>query len=154
MNKASDNTLSLDSFSLEAKALVGQAQKFADEQKCRFFDPAHLLVNLLDIADVNQVIKSLGVNTVALNSQLHSYINGLSKGEETSSLSRATIELLNRVKLNVDKRPVTAFDLLYALSQEKAGIVAVLFKNFDITTEKLSACMLTEKGKNRDLDSP
>jgi len=154
MSKASDNTLSLDSFSLEARALVGQAQKFADDNKCRAFDPAHLLVILLDIADVVQVLKNLNVNTVSLNSQLHGYIANLAKGDDTSSLSRTTIDLLNRAKSNVDKRPVTAFDLLFALAQEKSGIVAVVFKNFDITTEKLNECMLTEKGKNRDLDSP
>ncbi len=114
MTKASDNTLSLDSFSLEARALVGQAQKFADDNKCRAFDPAHLLVILLDIADVVQVLKNLNVNTVSLNSQLHGYICNLAKGEDTSSLSRTTIDLLNRAKSNVDKRPVTAFDLLFA----------------------------------------
>ncbi len=154
MIKTSDNTLSLDSFSIEARSLVGQAQKFADDNKCRSFDPAHLLAVLLDIADVAQVLKTLGVNTVALNNQLHGYLNAVAKGEDTSSLARTTIDMLNRAKNNVDKRPVTAFDLLLSLSQEKSGITAVVFKNFDITSEKLNGCMLADKGKNRDLESP
>lgn len=155
MTKASDNnaTLSLDSFSTEAKALVGQAQKFADEGRCKLFDPAHLLVVLLDITDVVQVFKSLNVNTVTLNSQLHGYISELAKGDDTCSLSRTTIDLLNRAKNSVDKRPVTAFDLLFALSQEKSGIVAVVLKNCDVTAEKLRSYTLTEKGKDRDLAS-
>jgi ATP-dependent Clp protease ATP-binding subunit ClpB len=153
MNKSSDTTLSLDSFSIEARALVGQAQRFADEGRCKLFDPAHLLVILLDIPDVVQVFKTLGVNTVTLNSQLHHYINDLAKGEETCSLSRTMIELLNRAKNSVDKRPVNAFDLLFSLSQEKSGIVAVVLKNCDVTPDKLRSCTLTEKGKERDLSS-
>lgn len=147
----SDNTLSLSTYSPEAKALVNSAQQFADDSKCKWFDPAHLLAVLLDVADISSLLKGLPVSTVAFSSQLHHYLSQQPKGEETSSLHPTTVELLNRGKTNVEKRPVNAFDLLYALSQEKQGITANLFRQFDISPEKCFTAL--NAGKERDIDT-
>jgi len=150
MSKPSERTISLDNFSLEAKALIGQAQKFADDNKCRWFDPAHILVVLLDIPDITSLLKEIGVNTIAFNNQLYNYISKLSCGEESSSLAQTTIDLLRRVKSNVTDRPINAFDLFFALSQEKQGIVAHLCKQFELNSDSLFTIL--NKGKDRDLE--
>lgn len=152
MSKTSEN-FSLIGFSTESVALIGQAQKFADDNKCRFFDPAHLLAVLLDLNDISQLFRDLGINTVVFANQLHGYLSKLSVGEDTCALAPVTQEMLTRSKTNIapDKRPVNVFDLLYSLSQEKQGITGTLCKAAELTPERISSHL--NKGKDRDLDS-
>lgn len=153
MTKASENTLSLDTFSPEAKALMGQAQKFADANKHPLFEPAHLLAVLLDVSEVIQVFKDLGVNTVLFCSQLHGYLNKLSKSNESSSLAPSMINFIGRVKVTAEKKSISTFDLLVGLSQENQGITANLFKQFNITPERLRTATSVDKVKSYDLNA-
>jgi ATP-dependent Clp protease ATP-binding subunit ClpB len=152
MTKASEN-MSLDTFSPEARALMGQAQKFADDKKHRLFEPAHLLAVLLDAPDVVQVFKELGVNTVSFISQLHGYMNKFASSNESSSLSQPMIDLIVRVNSSVEKRNVGTFDLLFAIAEEKVGIVGHLWKNFDLSSDKFRSAVSAEKVKARDIDN-
>jgi ATP-dependent Clp protease ATP-binding subunit ClpB len=152
MTKVSEN-ISLDTFSPEARALMGQAQRFADENKHRLFEPAHLLAVLLDVQDIVQVFKDLGVNTVSLSSHLHGYTSKFAKSEDSSSLSQTMIDLIIRVKSSAEKRSVNTFDLLFAVAEERVGIAAQLWKNFDLNPDKFRSAVSVEKVKARDIDS-
>lgn len=148
---SSDTPFSLEQFSVAARSVVTQAQKFADDRKCRFFDPAHLLVILLDTPEVLQVFKELGINTVSFISHLHTYLAPLSTGEGTSTLSPSTATLLNRARTNAGACPVTSFDILYACTQETKGIVGNLMQQFEITPQRIVGYL--NKGKDHDLNS-
>src|SRR5271165_5592468 len=111
MTKA--DTVSLDNFSTEAKALVAKAQTFADQSKHRQFEVSHLLAVLIDVPEVAQVFRDLGVNLTTFNYQLHGYIAKFSKGgDDTSSLAPSMIDLIARTKLIAASRQATVFDLL------------------------------------------
>lgn len=148
MNKS----LSLNSFSEETKTLIKQSQKFADEDKCRHLDPAHVLVMLLDVPEVVSAFKSMKVDTVRFNSKLQHYVRGLGAGEPTCTLSPNTIALFEQAAkfVAIENRLVNVFDLLYVLVQEKTGIVSHLCGEFNITPEKVSGFL--ESGKQRDID--
>ena len=151
MSKA--DTVSLDNFSAEAKALVAKAQTFADTNRHRQYEPAHLLAVLLDVSEVAQVMRDLGVNLTSFNYQLHGYIGKFSKGsDDTSSLAPSMIELIARTKLIAANRQATVFDLLLATSQEKQGVPAALWKQFDLTPDKFRAILTPTKSQERNID--
>ena len=129
---AAEQTIHLERYAPDAKALVAGAQSLADERKHVQVEPIHLLARSLDRdRGVAEVFKKSGADPADVAAEAESQLSKLAKaGAGLAYLSTAMLGLLARAEKEADKQPVTVEHLLNALSQEIRGPAAVVLQAF------------------------
>jgi ATP-dependent Clp protease ATP-binding subunit ClpB len=122
---AATETLHLDRYAPEARALVAGAQQLADERQHGEVEPIHLLYRAVDRdRGVAEVFKRAGAEPSDVLAEADSALRRLPKGRGEAYLSQAFIELLGRAERDAERdkaQNVTLEHLLNALSQEIRG---------------------------------
>ena len=129
---AGEQTIHLERYAADAKALVAGAQAMADERKHAQVEPIHLLARAIDRdRGVAEVFKAAGAapSDVAVEAEA-----ALARIGRTTSglayLSNAMLELLRRAEKEASGGTVQVEHLLNALSQEIRGAAAVVLQAF------------------------
>ncbi|MBN2194580.1 MAG: AAA family ATPase [Polyangiaceae bacterium] len=143
MTRDDGNTLSLDRYAPDAKALVAGAQTLADERKHVEVQPLHLLVRgLTRDPGVAAVFEHAGVAALPLQSAAEKALAELPRGREPAYLSAAMIDLLERAEREAKReraKVVGVEHLLNALSQEIRGPAGEVLFAFGVTPGALRA---------------
>jgi ATP-dependent Clp protease ATP-binding subunit ClpB len=131
---ASEQTIHLEKYAPDAKALVAGAQTLADERKHVQVEPIHLLVRALDRdPGVAEVFKKTGADPHDVASEAESQLQKLTKaGTGLAYLSTAMLALLQRAEKDATAGNVGVENLLNALSQEIRGPAAVVLQAFSL----------------------
>src|SRR5258708_7356024 len=116
---AAEQTIHLERYSPEAKALVASAQSLADDRKHAQVEPIHLLARAVEQGRAaREVFRSAGVDPADLQLEIES---GLRRIRPTagglSYLSSPMLALLSRAESEAGSETVDIDDLLNALSQ-------------------------------------
>ena len=129
---ASEQTIHLERYAPDAKALVAGAQTLADERKHVQVEPIHLLARALDRdRGVAEVFKKAGADPADVAAEAEAQLQKLAKaGAGLAYLSSAMLQLLGRAEKEADKGQVGVENLLNALSQEIRGPAAVVLQAF------------------------
>jgi len=153
---AAEQTIHLERYAPDAKALVAGAQSLADERKHVQVEPIHLLARALDRdRGVAEVFKKAGADPADVVAEAESQLSKLAKaGAGLAYLSSAMLGLLARAEKDAEKDsskgPVGVEHLLNALSQEIRGPAAVVLQAFTLGPGSLRAHMAALKSVPRD----
>ena len=149
---AAEQTIHLERYAPDAKALVAGAQSLADERKHVQVEPIHLLARALDRdRGVAEVFKKAGADPADVVAEAESQLSKLTKaGAGLAYLSSAMLGLLARAEKEADKTPVGVEHLLNALSQEIRGPAAVVLQAFALGPGSLRPHMAALKSVPRD----
>ncbi|MBL8716386.1 MAG: AAA family ATPase [Myxococcales bacterium] len=129
---AATQTIHLDRYSPDARAIVAAAQQLADERQHAEVEPIHLLYRAVDRdRGVAEVFKKAGCEPADVVAEAETQLRRLPKnGKGEAYLSQAFIDLLARAEREAEKDKLPAVqmeNLLNALSQEiRGGAGAVL----------------------------
>ena len=128
----SEQTIHLERYAPDAKALVAGAQTLADERKHVQVEPIHLLARALDRdRGVAEVFKKAGADPADVAAEAEAQLQKLAKaGAGLAYLSSAMLSLLGRAEKEAEKGQVGVENLLNALSQEIRGPAAVVLQAF------------------------
>ena len=150
---AAEQTIHLERYALDAKALVAGAQSLADERKHVQVEPIHLLARALDRdRGVAEVFKKAGADPADVVAEAESQLAKLAKaGAGLAYLSSAMLALLARAEKEADKATVGVEHLLNALSQEIRGPAAVVLQAFALGPGSLRPHMAALKSVPRDV---
>ncbi len=153
---AAEQTLHLERYAPDAKALVAGAQSLADERKHVQVEPVHLLARALDRdRGVAEVFKKAGADPADVVAEAESQLAKLAKaGAGLAYLSSAMLALLTRAEKDAEKEGASASvgieHLLNALSQEIRGPAAVVMQAFALGPGSLRPHMAVLKSVPRD----
>ena len=149
---AAEQTIHLERYAPDAKAIVAGAQSLADERKHVQVEPIHLLARALDRdRGVAEVFKKAGADPADVVAEAESQLSKLTKaGAGLAYLSSAMLGLLARAEKEADKTPVGVEHLLNALSQEIRGPAAVVLQAFALGPGSLRPHMAALKSVPRD----
>jgi len=150
---AAEQTIHLERYAPDAKALVAGAQSLADERKHVQVEPIHLLARALDRdRGVAEVFKKAGADPSDVVAEAESQLSKLPKaGAGLAYLSSAMLGLLARAEKEADKGAVGVENLLNALSQEIRGPAAVVLQAFALGPGSLRPHMAALKSVPRDV---
>ena len=150
---AAEQTIHLERYAPDAKALVAGAQSLADERKHVQVEPIHLLARALDRdRGVAEVFKKAGADPADVVAEAESQLAKLAKaGAGLAYLSSAMLALLARAEKEADKATVGVEHLLNALSQEIRGPAAVVLQAFALGPGSLRPHMAALKSVPRDV---
>jgi ATP-dependent Clp protease ATP-binding subunit ClpB len=154
---AAEQTIHLERYAPDAKALVAGAQSLADERKHVQVEPIHLLARALDRdRGVAEVFKKAGADPADVVAEAESQLSKLAKaGAGLAYLSSAMLGLLARAEKDAEKDgnkgPVGVEHLLNALSQEIRGPAAVVMQAFSLGPGSLRSHMAALKSVPRDV---
>src|SRR6476619_4163817 len=150
---ASEQTIHLERYAPDAKALVAGAQTLADERKHVQVEPIHLLARALDRdKGVAEVFKKAGANPADVAVEVEAQLGKLAKaGAGLAYLSTAMLSLLGRAEKEADKNAVGVEHLLNALSQEIRGPAAVVLQAFALGPGSFRPHMAALKSVPRDV---
>jgi ATP-dependent Clp protease ATP-binding subunit ClpB len=125
-------TIHLERYTPEAKALVAGAQSLADERKHAQVEPIHLLARAIDRdRGVAEVFRKAGAEPSDVAVEAEAALARLGKGSGgLSYLSNAMLALLARAEKEAPEGQVGVDHLLNALSQEIRGPAAVVLQAF------------------------
>ena len=142
---AAEQTIHLERYAPDAKALVAGAQSLADERKHVQVEPIHLLARSLDRdRGVAEVFKKASADPADVAAEAETQLGKLPKANAgLAYLSSAMLALLGRAEKEADeagkgattggtKPPVGVEHLLNALSQEIRGPAAVVLQAFGL----------------------
>src|SRR5512143_2533978 len=115
-----EQTIHLEKYAPDAKALVAGAQSLADERKHVQVEPIHLLARALDRAKgVAEVFKKAGADPSDVAAEAESQLSKLPKaGAGLAYLSSAMLGLLASAEKEAENNTVGVEHLLNALSKE------------------------------------
>ncbi len=136
MPEPSDNarqqTIHLEKYASDAKALVASAQSLADERKHPQVEPIHLLARALDRdRGVAEVFRKAGAEPRDVAVEAEAALGRLSKSSGgLAYLSSAMLDLLARAEREASGGTVGVEHLLNALSQEIRGAAAIVLQAF------------------------
>lgn len=153
---AAEQTLHLERYVPDAKALVAGAQSLADERKHVQVEPLHLLARALDRdRGVAEVFKKAGADPADVIAEAEAQLAKLAKaGAGLAYLSSAMLSLLARAEKDAEKEgngnTVGIEHLLNALSQEIRGPAAVVLQAFALGPGSLRPHMAALKSVPRD----
>ena len=152
---ATEQTIHLEKYAPDAKALVAGAQTLADERKHVQVEPLHLLARALDRdPGVAEVFKKAGADPHDVASEAESQLQKLTKaGTGLAYLSTAMLALLQRAEKDADKGNVGVENLLNALSQEIRGPAAVVLQAFSLGPGSFRPHMAALKSVPREVSS-
>ncbi len=129
-----EQTIHLEKYAPDAKALVAGAQSLADERKHPQVEPVHLLARALDRdRGVQEVFRKAGADPrdVAVEAEQALGRIGKSSGG-LAYLSSAMLDLLGRAEREAGGGSVGVEHLLNALSQEIRGSAAIVLQAFGL----------------------
>jgi ATP-dependent Clp protease ATP-binding subunit ClpB len=131
---AAEQTIHLDRYSPDAKALVAGAQSLADERKHAQVEPIHLLSRAIERdRGIQEVFRRAGADPADISVEAES---GLARINKTTAglayLSSAMLQLLARAEKEAGTGTVDVEHLLNALSQEIRGAAAVALQAFGL----------------------
>ncbi len=138
-----EQTIHLERYAPDAKALVAGAQALADERKHGQVLPLHLLSRAIERdRGVQEVFKKAGASATDIAVEAETQLSRLPKTQGgLAYLSTATLQLLGRAEKEADKSPVGVDHLLNALSQEIRGPAAVVLQAFGLGPGSLRSHM-------------
>ncbi len=150
---AAEQTIHLERYAPDAKALVAGAQSLADERKHVQVEPIHLLARALDRdRGVAEVFKKAGADPADVVAEAESQLSKLAKaGAGLAYLSSAMLALLARAEKEADKGAIGIEHLLNALSQEIRGPAAVVLQAFALGPGSLRPHMAALKSVPREV---
>ncbi|MDB4937284.1 MAG: ATPase with chaperone, two ATP-binding domain [Labilithrix sp.] len=150
---AAEQTIHLERYAPDAKALVAGAQSLADERKHVQVEPIHLLARALDRdRGVAEVFKKAGADPADVVAEAESQLSKLAKaGAGLAYLSSAMLALLARAEKEADKSAIGVEHLLNALSQEIRGPAAVVLQAFALGPGSLRPHMAALKSVPREV---
>ncbi len=150
---ASEQTIHLERYAPDAKALVAGAQTLADERKHVQVEPIHLLARAIDRdRGVAEVFKKAGADPSDCAAEAETQLARLPKaGAGLAYLSTAMLALLARAEKEAEGKPVGVDHLLNALSQEIRGPAAVVLQAFGLGPGSFRAHMAALKSVPRDV---
>ncbi len=152
---AATQTIHLDRYAPDARALVAGAQQLADERQHVEVEPIHLLHRAVDRdRGVAEVFRRAGADPVDVLAEADSALRRMTKsGKGEAYLAPSFIELLSRAEREAEKekRPEVATDnLLNALSQEIRGAAGAVLQALQIGPGSLRAHLSALKTVPRD----
>lgn len=152
---ASEQTIHLERYAADAKALVAGAQSLADERKHVQVEPIHLLARALERdRGVAEVFRKAGANPSDVSAEAETQLSRLTKaGAGLAYLSSAMMGLLGRAEKEADKNPVSVEDLLNAITQEIRGPAAVVLQAFGMGPGSLRPHMPALRSVPRDVST-
>jgi ATP-dependent Clp protease ATP-binding subunit ClpB len=150
---AAEQTIHLERYAHDAKALVAGAQTLADERKHVQVEPIHLLARALDRdRGVAEVFRKAGADPADVAAEAETQLAKLAKaGAGLAYLSSSMLGLLARAEKEADKSAVSVEHLLNALSQEIRGPAAVVLQAFALGPGSLRPHMAALKSVPRDV---
>jgi ATP-dependent Clp protease ATP-binding subunit ClpB len=163
---AAEQTIHLERYAPDAKALVAGAQSLADERKHVQVEPIHLLARALDRdRGVAEVFRKAGADPADVAAESDTQLSKLAKATSgLAYLSTAMLALLGRAEKEADdtskgasapgagqKPSVGVEHLLNALSQEIRGPAAVVLQAFALGPGSLRPHMAALKSVPRDV---
>ncbi|HEY8078003.1 MAG TPA: Clp protease N-terminal domain-containing protein, partial [Labilithrix sp.] len=150
---AAEQTIHLERYAADAKALVAGAQSLADERKHVQVEPIHLLARALDRdKGVAEVFKKSGADPADVAAEAEAQLGKLPKaGAGLAYLSSTMLALLARAEKEADKAQVGVENLLNALSQEIRGPAAVVLQAFGLGPGSFRPNMAALKSVPRDV---
>src|SRR5579872_1168214 len=127
---AAEQTIHLERYATDAKALVAGAQALADERKHPQVEPIHLLARAIDRdRGVAEVFRKAGADPADVAVEAETALGRMSKGAAgLSYLSNAMLALLARAEKEAGSGTVGTDHLLNALSQEIRGPAAAVLQ--------------------------
>ncbi len=127
-----EQTIHLERYAPDAKALVAGAQSLADERKHSQVEPIHLLVRALDRdRGVAEVFRAAGAEPRDVAVEAEAALGRLAKSSGgLAYLSSAMLELLSRAEREAGSGTVGVEQLLNALSGEIRGAAAIVLQAF------------------------
>jgi ATP-dependent Clp protease ATP-binding subunit ClpB len=150
---AAEQTIHLDRYAPDAKALVAGAQSLADERKHAQVEPIHLLARAVERdRGVQEVFRRAGADPadVSVEGELQlGRINRTTGG--LAYLSGAMLQLLARAEKEAGSGTVEVEHLLNALSQEIRGAAAVVLQAFGLGPGSFRAHMAALKSVPREV---
>ncbi len=148
-----EQTIHLDRYTPDAKALVAGAQSLADERKHVQVEPIHLLARSLDRdRGVAEVFKKAGADPTDVAAEAESQLAKLAKAPSgLAYLSSATLALLGRAEKEAGDGAVGVEQLLNALSQEIRGPAAIVLQAFALGPGSFRPHMAALKSVPRDV---
>ena len=131
---AAEQTIHLDRYAPDAKALVGGAQGLADERKHAQVEPIHLLLRAVERdRGVQEVFRKAGADPADISVEAESALGRINKTTAgLAYLSNAMLQLLARAEKEAGSGTVEVEHLLNALSQEIRGSAAVVLQAFGL----------------------
>src|ERR1700722_2415201 len=129
---AAEQTIHLDRYAPDAKALVAGAQSLADERKHAQVEPVHLLARAVDRdRGVQEVFKRAGADPADVSVEAESQLGRINRTTGgLAYLSNAMLQLLARAEKEAGSGTVEVEHLLNALLQEIRGPAAVVLQAF------------------------
>jgi ATP-dependent Clp protease ATP-binding subunit ClpB len=152
---AAEQTIHLDRYSPDAKALVASAQSLADDRKHAQVEPIHLLARAVERdGGAREVFRRAGAEPADLGVEIESALARIRPtAGGLSYLSSAMLALLARAENEAGTDAVEVDDLLNALSQEIRGAAAVALQAFGFGPGSLRAHMSSLKSVSRGAPS-
>jgi ATP-dependent Clp protease ATP-binding subunit ClpB len=152
---AAEQTIHLDRYAPDAKALVAGAQALADERKHAQVEPVHLLARAIDRdRGVAEVFKQSGAEPSDVAVEAEASLNRIGKSAGgLAYLSNAMLALLARAEKEAGTDTVGVEHLLNALSQEIRGAAAVVLQAFGLGPGSFRPHMAALKSVPRDVVS-
>jgi ATP-dependent Clp protease ATP-binding subunit ClpB len=154
---AAEQTIHLERYAADAKALVAGAQSLADERKHAQVEPIHLLARALDRdAGVAEVIRRTGVAPTDVASESEAALARLGKtGTGLAYLSGAMLALLARAEKEAGPTGTVQVEhLLNALTQELRGPAAGVLQQFSLGPGSLRTHMSALRTVPREVAVP
>jgi ATP-dependent Clp protease ATP-binding subunit ClpC len=149
---AAEQTIQLDRYAPEAKALVAGAQSLADERKHAQVEPIHLLARALERdRGVQAVFRRAGADPADVSVEVESAMSRVAKTTGgLAYLSGAMLHLLGRAEKEAGSGTVEVEHVLNALTQELRGASAVVLQSFGLGPGSLRSHMGALKSVPRD----
>jgi ATP-dependent Clp protease ATP-binding subunit ClpB len=150
---AAEQTIHLDRYAADAKALVAGAQTLADERKHPQVEPIHLLARAIDRdRGVGEVFRRAGAEPSDVAIEAEGALNRIGKASGgLAYLSHAMLALLGRAEKEAGQDTVGVEHLLNALSQEIRGSAAVVLQAFGLGPGSFRPHMAALRSVPRDI---
>jgi ATP-dependent Clp protease ATP-binding subunit ClpB len=150
---AAEQTIHLDRYTPDAKALVAGAQSLADERKHAQVEPVHLLARAIERdRGVQEVFRRAGADPADVSVEVESALGRINKTTAgLAYLSSAMLALLARAEKEAASGTVEVEHLLNALSQEIRGAAAVVLQAFGLGPGSLRPHMAALKSVPREV---
>jgi ATP-dependent Clp protease ATP-binding subunit ClpB len=131
---AAEQTIHLDRYAPDAKALVAGAQSLADERKHAQVEPIHLLARAIERdRGVQEVFRRAGADPADVSVEAESQLGRIHKTTGgLAYLSNAMLQLLARSEKEAGAGTVEVEHLLNSLSQEIRGSAAAALQAFGL----------------------
>ncbi|HEY3816457.1 MAG TPA: AAA family ATPase [Polyangiaceae bacterium] len=150
---AAEQTIHLDRYAPDAKALVAGAQSLADERKHAQVEPIHLLARAIERdRGVQEVFRKAGADPADVSVESESQLARIHKTTGgLAYLSSAMLQLLARAEKEAAASTVEVEHLLNALSQEIRGAAAVVLQAFGLGPGSFRPHMAALKSVPREI---